>query len=214
MRFHGWPDQAYAVLLELGGEPSLETRERVRRGREEFVRKPMIDLLNDLADADSWYEDFAVWRYASTAWWWQNQCGIVRVAPRIVIAFRFNLDSLRIAASWQYADPEQVVRFRAATADDQSGSALADLLASLTATGHKIRGDVMKRTPRGYPADHARADLLRYRSLTVRRELDAETVQDVDPVYRECERLRPLLEWFSEHVAVALPEREIAAGQR
>jgi hypothetical protein len=25
----------------------------------------MIDLLNDLADADPWYEDFSVWRYAS-----------------------------------------------------------------------------------------------------------------------------------------------------
>ena len=52
----------------------------------------MIDLLNDLADADPWYEDFAVWSYASTAFWWQNQCGIVRVARKIEIGFRFNLD--------------------------------------------------------------------------------------------------------------------------
>jgi hypothetical protein len=72
-RFRGWPEQAYPVLLKLGGEPSRETRERVRRHREEHVRQPMIDLLNDLADVDPWYEDFAVWRYASTAYWWQNQ---------------------------------------------------------------------------------------------------------------------------------------------
>jgi hypothetical protein len=65
-RFHGWPEQAYAVLLTLGGEPSRDTRERVRRQREEHVRRPMIDLLNDLADVDSWYEDFSVWGYAST----------------------------------------------------------------------------------------------------------------------------------------------------
>jgi hypothetical protein len=32
----------------------------------------MIDLLSDLADADPWYEDLAVWRYASTAYWWQT----------------------------------------------------------------------------------------------------------------------------------------------
>jgi len=50
------------VLLELGGVPSRETRERVRHQREEHVRQPMIDLLNDLADVDPWYEDFAVWR--------------------------------------------------------------------------------------------------------------------------------------------------------
>jgi hypothetical protein len=59
-RFHGWPEQAYAVLLQLEGEPSRETRERIRRHREEQVRQPMIDLLNDLADVDPWHEDFSV----------------------------------------------------------------------------------------------------------------------------------------------------------
>ena len=51
-RIHGWPEQGYAVLLQLSGEPSRETRERLRRDRERHVRQPMIDLLNDLA-ADS-----------------------------------------------------------------------------------------------------------------------------------------------------------------
>jgi hypothetical protein len=115
-RFHGWPEQAYAVLLELAGEPSRETRERVRPRREELVRQPMIGLLNDLADMASWYEDFAVWRYASTAYWWQNQCAVVRVARNIEIGFRFSLDGLRIGAGWRYAGPEQIALFRAAAA--------------------------------------------------------------------------------------------------
>lgn len=108
-RFHGWPEQAYAVLLELGGEPLRETRERVRRHREEHVRQPMIDLLSDLADLDLWYEDFSVWRYASTAYWWQNQCAVVRVARNIEIGFCFNLDGLQIRAAWWYAGPRQIV---------------------------------------------------------------------------------------------------------
>jgi hypothetical protein len=99
-RFHGWPEQAYAVLLQLSGEPSRETRERARRDRERHVRQPMIDLLNDLADVDPWYEDFSVWRYASTAYWWQNQCAIVRVARNVEIAFRFSLDGLQVKAAW------------------------------------------------------------------------------------------------------------------
>ena len=160
-RFRGWPEQAYAVLLELGGEPSRETRERLRRDREEHVRRPMIDLLNDLADADPWYEDFSVWRYATTAYWWQNQCAVVRVARNIEIGFRFNLDGLRIGAAWHYAGPEQIALFRAAAAADRSGRALEDLVSSLAADGHEILGDVMKRVPRGYPASHPRAGLLR-----------------------------------------------------
>jgi uncharacterized protein (DUF2461 family) len=210
-RFHGWPEQAYAVLLELAGEPSRETRERVRPRREELVRQPMIDLLSDLADMTSWYEDFAVWRYASTAYWWQNQCAVVRVARNIEIGFRFSLDGLRIGAGWRYAGPEQIALFRAAAAADDSGRTLEDLVSSLAADGHEILGDVMKRVPRGYPASHPRAGLLKHRSLIAARELDSGTIRNVEPVYRACERLRPLLEWLTEQ-AVAAPQGPGAAA--
>ena len=213
-RFCGWPEQAYAVLLELGGEPSRETRERVRRPREKHVRQPMIDLLGDLADVDPWYEDFSVWRYASTAYWWQNQCAVVRVARNIEIGFCFNLDGLQIQAAWWYADSGQIALFRAAAAADHSGRALEDLVSSLAADGHEILGDVMKRVPRGYPADHPRAGLLKHRSLIAARELESEAVRDVDPVYRACERLRPLLGWLAQHVVAAPQEAEAAVIPR
>ena len=200
-QFRGWPEQASTVLLELDGEPSRATRERVRRGREQHVRQPMIDLLNDLADADPWYEDFSVWRYASTAYWWQNQSAIVRVAPSIDISFRFNLDGLQIKAAWWYAGPQQIALFRAAAAADGSGRRLEDLVVSLAADGYQVLGDVMKRVPRGYPADHPRADLLKHRSLMAAREFEPDAVRDVEPVYRACQRLRPLLGWLAEHTA-------------
>ena len=199
--FRGWPEQAYTVLLQLAGEPSLETRERVRRDREKQVRRPMIELLSDLADMDCWYEDFAVWRYASTAFWWQNQCAIVRVARNVEIAFRFSLDGLRIGACWRYASSEHIALFRAAVAEDGSGRALEDLVMSLAADGHEIRGDVMSRVPRGYPAGHPRAALLRHRSLIAAREIESESIRDVQPVYHACQRLRPLLAWLAEHTA-------------
>jgi uncharacterized protein (DUF2461 family) len=202
-RFRGWPEQAYAVLLQLGGEPSRETRERVRRDREAQVRQPMIDLVSDLAVMDSRYEDFAVWRYASTAYWWQNQCAIVRVARNVEIGFRFSLDGLRIGASWRYADSGRIALFRAAVAADGSGRALEDLVVSLAADGHEILGDVMSRVPRGYPAGHPRAALLRHRSLIAAREIESEAINDVQPVYHACERLRPLLTWLAEHTAAA-----------
>jgi uncharacterized protein (DUF2461 family) len=212
-RFHGWPEQAYTVLLELEGEPTRETRERVRRDREQHVRLPMIDLLNDLADADPWYEDFSVWRYGSTAYWWQNQCGVVRVAGSVYIGFRFNLDSLRVKAEWSYPDSDQITSFRAAVAADDTGRTLEGLVASLAADGHEIRGDVMKRVPRGYPADHPRAGLLKHRSLAAARELESDAVPDVEPVHRACERLRPLLSWLAEHT-IATQQAETAGVAR
>jgi uncharacterized protein (DUF2461 family) len=202
-RFRGWPEQASTVLLELDGEPSRATRERVRRDREQHVRQPMIDLLNDLADADPWYEDFSVWRYASTAYWWQNQCAVVRVARHVDIAFRFSLDGLTVTAAWWYAGPEQIAQFRTAVAAEKSGRELADLVRALDADGHEIGGDVMKRIPRGYPADHPRAGLLRHRSLTAAWELETSEVRSLNPVRCACERLRPLLSWLATYTAAA-----------
>jgi len=203
MCFHGWPEQAYVVLLRLGGEPSLETREQVRRDREEHVRQPMIDLLNDLADVDPWYEDFSVWGYASTAYWWQNQCAVVRVARNIEIGFRFNLDGLRVRAAWWYAHAEQIALFRAAVAADESGRTLEGLVSSLAADGHEILGDVMKRIPRGYLADHPRANLLKHRSLVAARELESDAISDVGSVHQASQRLRPLLEWLAGNLVAA-----------
>jgi len=100
----------------------------------------MIDLLNDLADVDPWYEDFSVWRYASTAYWWQNQCAVVRVARNIEIGFCFNLDGLQIRAAWWYADAGQITLFRAAAAADGSGRALEDLVSSLAAHAAALGG--------------------------------------------------------------------------
>jgi hypothetical protein len=68
--------------------------------------------------------------------------------------------------------------------------------------------------PRGYPADHPRADLLRHRSLIAARELESDAVRDVEPVYRACERLRPLLGWLAEHAVVAPQGARVAAGPR
>jgi uncharacterized protein (DUF2461 family) len=87
-------------------------------------------------------------------------------------------------------------------------------VSSLAADGHEILGDVMKRVPRGYPAGHPRADLLRHRSLIAARELESDAVRDVEPVHRTCERLRPLLDWLVQHVAAAPQEAEAAAIPR
>lgn len=200
-RFRGWPEQAQDVLLRLEGEPSQQTKDSLRRDREKLVRLPMIELLGDLADTDPWYEDYAVWRYASTAYWWQNQCATVRVARNVEIGFRFSLDGLRIKAGWSYATSEQIALFRAAAAADDSGPELAGLVSCLAASGHEIAGDVMQRVPRGYPADHPQAGLLRHRSLTAAWDLESESVQDVEPVYAACERLRPLLGWLAARTA-------------
>jgi uncharacterized protein (DUF2461 family) len=95
-----------------------------------------------------------------------------------------------------------------------TGRTLEDLVRSLAADGHEILGDVMKRVPRGYPAGHPRAGLLRHRSLIAARDMEADAVRDVQPVYHACQRLRPLLGWLAENTVAAPQEPQAATAAR
>ncbi|WP_234383084.1 DUF2461 family protein [Streptomyces dysideae] len=203
-RFTGWPEQAMDVLLQLQGEPSQAVRERCRADRERLVRQPMIALLNDVADADPRYEDFSVWHYRTNSWWWQHQSAVIRLGRKVEIGLRFALDGLRVQGAWWYPDPGQVDLFRRAVAAEGSGRELAAAVAELSEKGYDISGDVMRRVPRGYPADHARVDLLRHRSLIAARSLDGDgtphTAQAVDDVRTAAGDLDAMLTWLVRHL--------------
>ena len=202
--FTGWPETAFDVLLQLDGDPSVALREKHRKDREHLVRKPMVALLQDVADADHAYEDFYVWGYGTHPWGWQHQCAVVRMPGRFEVGLRFDLDGLNVSGSCGFSVREEVEKFRAAVADDSSGRALAEVVETLREEGFDLSGDLMKRVPRGYPPDHPRALLLRHRSLNADRHLDGDdwihTPEAVDQVVATAARLRPLLSWFADHV--------------
>ncbi|TXS01587.1 DUF2461 family protein [Streptomyces sp. col6] len=206
-QFTGWPEQALDVLWQLQGEPGAATRERCRADRERLVRQPMIDLLNDVADSDPRYEDFSVWHYRTGSWWWQNQSAVIRLGRKVEIGLRFSLDGLRIQGAWWYPDPGQVDAFRRAVASEGSGRELSALVEEVRRKGYDVSGDVMKRPPRGYPADHARAELLRHRSLIAARSLGCEewlhTPEAVGHVRSAAADLDALLSWLARHVGRA-----------
>ncbi|MFD4874492.1 DUF2461 family protein [Streptomyces sp. NPDC058420] len=203
-QFAGWPEQAMDVLWQLQGEPSHTTRERCRADRERLVRQPMIALLNAVADADPRYEDFSVWHYRTTSWWWQHQGAVIRLGRKIEIGLRFDLDGLRIQGAWWYPDPGQVDMFRGAVASEGSGRELSAIVEEVRKKGYDISGDVMTRPPRGYPTDHSRAELLRHRSLIAARPLGCErwlhTSEAVDRVLAAAADLDVLLMWLVRHV--------------
>ncbi|MGW6200787.1 DUF2461 family protein [Kribbella sp. NPDC055110] len=208
MTFEGWPQGAFDVLLRLEGEPSADVRRECRRDREELVRRPMIELLNAVADADSAYEDFSVWGYGEVLLRaWQRQSAIVRLARNVELGVRFDLDGLEVSLAWWYAPSVQIERYRVAVADDRSGPQLVAILRKLE--GFVISGDLLKRPLRGYPVDHPRAELLRHKSLIATRALGCEewihTSAAADQVLAAFTRLRPLSRWLVQNVAQSRP---------
>lgn len=103
-----------------------------------------------------------------------------------------------VAGGYHATTPDQVERLRAAVADDVTGPALERVLDRLRDEGFAVEGERLKTRPRGYPADHPRIELLRFRTLVALRTLDGGgSVEEVRAAWR---RLRPLTEWLDQHV--------------
>lgn len=204
-RFNGWPVAATGVLLQLEGEPSTQTRERLRHDREHLVRRPMLDLLTDVAAEDEAYERFSVWGYGKTAWWWQHQCGIVRVESPVELNLRFDLDGLWVGGGWGWPTSSQVELYRHAVDDDSSGPELVQIVETLCGLGFDVTGTMLKRVPKAYPADHPRGGLLRYRSMTAVRLVDEEAVLHSSAATRfvleTYDLIAALIDWQTEHIA-------------
>jgi len=203
-RFKGWPTAAIDVLLQLEGDPSTRTRERLRHDREHLVRRPMVDLFSDVAAADEAYERFSVWGYGKTAWW-QHQCGIVRVESPVELSLRFDLDGLCAGGGWGWPTSAQVERYRRAVNDDTSGPDLVEIVETLRGLGFDVTGTILKRVPKAYSTDHPRGDLLRYRCMTAVRMTDDEEVLHTSAATRfvleTFDLIAALTDWLTEHIA-------------
>jgi hypothetical protein len=203
-RFTGWPEEAFDLLLRLEGDPPTSLRKELRGDRERLVRQPMIALLQDVADADPAYDDFSVWGFGKTVWWWQHQSSAVRIERGIELGVRFDLDGLAVTGNGWFVDPGKLQLYRGSAAADDTGGRLERILAELQDRGSSVGGELLRRAPRGYATDHPRAHLLRHRSLAVTHLLGAEPwlhgPDAVDRVLAGFAELRPLMEWLSDNV--------------
>jgi uncharacterized protein (TIGR02453 family) len=86
----------------------------------------------------------------------------------MAIYFHVGAGETFAAAGHYMMEKESLARFRAAVADDARGKELVKILAALRKKGFPAEShDRSKRVPKGYPADHPRAELLTYKGLTV-----------------------------------------------
>lgn len=86
-------------------------------------------------------------------------CFFMRIGPR----------DLSVGAGLHGFTPEQLEGYRAAVADEAQGTALRDAIRAVTVRGFALNEPHYKRVPRGYPADHQQATLLRHSALYAAR---------------------------------------------
>ncbi|MEV6596481.1 DUF2461 domain-containing protein [Actinoplanes sp. NPDC051346] len=102
-------------------------------------------------------------------------------------------------------DDEWVRQFRAAVAGP-AGKSLQDVLAGLAEGGFDIDGSSLKTTPRGFTADHPRADLLRYRAITATRRWPPRhwlgTPAALDLIARTFDEAAGLARWLRTQIRI------------
>ena len=106
---------------------------------------------------------------------------------------------------WEMAS-DQLERYRQAVADDKSGRVLEGIASKARAAGLEVMGhEVLKTAPKGYPKDHPRIELLRYKGLVAWKQWPPAawlgTRRAKDRVVEFLQLSRPLAEWLNARVA-------------
>jgi len=212
MAFRGWPAEALEFFEGLEADNTKTYWQRNREVYDELVRAPMEELLEELAPG--WgegriFRPYRDIRFSSDKSPYKTHIGAM-VGDGYV---QLTADGLGAGCGmWEMA-PDQLERYRQAVSEERSGQALVDMVAEARTAGLEVTGhDILKTAPRGYPKDHPRIELLRYKGLITWREWPAGawlgTRRARDRVVEFFRLSQPISGWLGTHVGPStLPER-------
>jgi uncharacterized protein (TIGR02453 family) len=212
MTFRGWPAEALEFFEGLEADNSKVYWERNRDVYEAMVRAPMEELLEELSP--EWGEGRIFRPYRDIRFSSDKSPYKTNIAAVIGGGYvHLSADGLGVGCGMYDMAPDQLERYRAAVGEDRSGTELVALVANARAAGLEVTGhEVLKTAPRGYPKDHPRIELLRFKGLITWREWPAGawlgTRQAKTRVAEFFRLSKPLNEWLLTHVGPSShPER-------
>ncbi|MPZ81165.1 MAG: TIGR02453 family protein [Actinophytocola sp.] len=179
------------------------------------VRAPMEALLAELTaefatdfGSATVFRPYRDVRFAKDKTPYKTHCGGVIEPGRGAGAYYVELgpEGVRTGGGCFHLHADQLARFRTAVAEEIHGEALGKILTKLEKAGWEIKGDRLATKPRGYPADHPRLDLLRYRSVYAARTWPPDDVLHervlLDRVRKAWRAVRAFNEWARDHVGI------------
>ena len=218
MAFRGWPAEALEFFEGLEADNSKTYWERNRDVYEEMVRAPMEELLAEL-ELD-WGEGRIFRPYRDVRFSADKSPYKTHIGAMVGDGYvQLNADGLAAGSGmWEMA-PDQLDRYRDAVDDDRRGEDLVGIVSAARAGGLEVTGHgTLKTAPRGYPKDHPRVELLRFKGLITWKDWPAGawlgTKRAKDRVVGFFERSQPLTLWLRAHVGASLLPPPDAPGRR
>ena len=209
MVFRGWPTEAVEFYEGLQADNTKTYWMRHKDVYDASVYAPMADLLAELADefgAGHIFRPYRDVRFRADKSPYKTAIYATLEGGGYV---GFKADGLTAGTGYFRMAPDQLARFRHAVDDDAQGADLTGIIGRLTAKHLEIgAAETLKSAPRGYPKDHQRVELLRYKGLIAYRHWPtAPWLGTVAAKRRVVEFLRtatPLQAWLNGRVGPSL----------
>ena len=212
MAFHGWRAEALEFFDGLEADNSKAYWQRNKDVYDELVRGPMEALLIELEP--EWGEGRIFRPYRDVRFSSDKSPYKTSIAAMVGEGYvQLSAEGLGAGCGmWEMA-PDQLERYREAVDEERSGKKLSGLVAEAREAGLDVSAHgELKTAPRGYPKDHPRIELLRYKGLITWREWPAGawlgTKKAKDRVAEFFRLSRPLNQWLRTNVGPStLPDR-------
>jgi len=169
--FDGFPDEGLVFYEGLEADNSRTYWLANRARYEAAVRAPLLALVEELAPEFGTPKVFRPYRdvrFSKDKTPYKTHQGAVLHQEGAGVGSMYvqvSADGLWVSGGCWRLQPDQVERYRRAVADDVQGPRLVAEVERLRAAGWSIEGERLVRTPKGYPGDHERIELLRHKSL-------------------------------------------------
>ena len=207
MSFTGFPEAALDFYDDLEADNSKVFWEAHREVYRTAVAEPMAALMDELADEFGRPKIFRPYRDVRFSKdktpYKTHQGAFVPVGPATGYYVQIGAPGVLVAAGYYDASATRLASFRRAIDHDRFGRALERIVGRLGERGWSIDGDRLKTAPRGWDIGHPRIELLRFKTLSARRDYgfgeiihSPELVERIRTDWRET---TPLLDWLVEH---------------
>jgi uncharacterized protein (TIGR02453 family) len=211
MAFNGWAEEALDFYEGLEADNTKTYWTRQKAVYEDRVLRPMLELLDELGPEFGESKVFRPYRdvrFSKDKTPYKTHLGAMLGGSYIQLSAK----GLAAGDGMYGMASDQVGRYREAVAADGTGAELEQVIAEIEKQGIGVHGrDVLKTAPRGYPADHPRARLLRYKGVIAWREWPPgpwlETAEAKDRIAGFLRAGRPLRDWLDAHVGPSTTER-------
>jgi uncharacterized protein (TIGR02453 family) len=206
MAFSGWPEEALDFYDGLAADNSKSYWTEHKATYEQKILAPMTELTEELAaefGEPKIFRPYRDVRFSADKSPYKTHIGAVIGGTGYV---QLSAEGLGAGAGMWQMEPEPLERYRQAVASDGPGAELEQVIARIEKDDITVHGhSVLKSAPRGYPADHPRIALLRYKGLTAWKQWPVEpwleTAAAKDHVMSFFRTVQPLCSWLTINVS-------------